>query len=59
MRVLKKEWAAQFPLAKPMVDPASKTHMVHYKVCSLVENKDKFLTLSWMVCINMQEKGKH
>jgi hypothetical protein len=26
-----------------MVNPTSKTHMVHCKVCSLVEGKDKIL----------------
>ncbi len=26
-----------------MVDPTNKTYMVRYKVCSLVENKDKIL----------------
>jgi hypothetical protein len=28
-----------------VVDPASKIHMVCYKVCSLVESKDKILNL--------------
>ncbi len=29
-----------------MVDLASKTHMVHCKVCSLIEGKDKILNLT-------------
>jgi len=28
-----------------MVDPMGKIHMVHYKICSLVEDKDKNLNL--------------
>jgi len=42
-RVFKEEWATQFPWAELVVDLVSKTHMVHYKVCYLVENKDKIL----------------
>ncbi len=35
--------AIQFPSDEPMVDHVSKIHMVCYKVCSLVEVKDKIL----------------
>jgi hypothetical protein len=42
-RVFKEEWATQFPWDEPVVDRTSKTHMVHCKVCSLVEGKDKIL----------------
>jgi hypothetical protein len=41
MKVFKEEWAAQFPWAEPMVDPISKTHIMRYKVCSMVESKEK------------------
>ncbi len=44
-RTFKDEWAAQFPWAKPMVDPMGKIHMVCCKICSLVEGKDKILNL--------------
>jgi hypothetical protein len=42
--VFKKEWATQFPWVEPVVDPLSKTHMVHCKLCSLVEGKDKIIS---------------
>ncbi len=42
-RVFKEEWAALFPWVELVVDLVSKTHMVHCKVCYLVENKDKIL----------------
>ncbi len=42
-KVFIEEWATQFPWAEHVLDPTSKTHMVHFKVCSLVENKDKIL----------------
>ncbi len=42
-KVFKEEWATQFPWAKTMVDLTSKIQMVHCKVCSLVEGKDKIL----------------
>jgi hypothetical protein len=45
MRVFKEEWATQFPWAKLVVDHVSKTHMVCYKVCSLVENKKIYINL--------------
>jgi hypothetical protein len=44
-KVFKEEWVAQFSWVEPVVDLTSKIHMVHYKVCSLVEGKDKILNL--------------
>ncbi len=41
--MFKEEWVAQFPWVEPVVDLASKTHMMSYKVCYLVENKDNIL----------------
>ncbi len=43
--MFKEEWVAQFSWVEPMVDPTSKIHVVHYKVYSLVEGKDKILNL--------------
>ncbi len=42
-KVFKEKWATQFPWDEPVVDLASKTHMLHYKVCSLVEGEDNIL----------------
>ncbi len=42
-KILKEKWAAQFPWAELVVDPIRKTHIMCYKVCSLVQSKDKIL----------------
>ncbi len=41
--MFKEEWVTQFPWVEPVVNHASKTCMVHCKVCSLVKSKDKIL----------------
>jgi hypothetical protein len=40
-KVFKNEWIAQFPQVEIMVHPTCKIHMVHYKVCFMVEGKKK------------------
>ncbi len=42
-RVFKEEWVAQFPWVEPIVDLTSKIHMVHCKICYLVEGKKQNL----------------
>jgi hypothetical protein len=49
-RVFKEKWATQFPWVEHVVDSPSKTHMVHCKVCSLVEGKDKIINLKLETC---------
>ncbi len=38
-RVFKEEWATQFPWVELVVDPPSKTHMVHCKVRKIINTK--------------------
>jgi len=58
-RVFKEEWVARFPWVKPMVAFACKLQMVHCKVCSMVQNKEKLLNPKLMVCKNMLKKKEN
>jgi hypothetical protein len=42
-KVLKNEWVAQFPRVESMVDITCEIQMVHYKVCFMIEGKEKNL----------------
>ncbi len=44
-RVSKKKWVAQFPWVELVVNPIGKIHMMHCKVCSMVEGKEKIINL--------------
>jgi hypothetical protein len=40
---VQKKWVTQFPWVGLVVDPIGKIHMVHCKVCSMVESKKKII----------------